>query len=418
MKYEIFNNDTYDLYTIETDKFKSARIEVIFRSKATKENITYLTLLSSILMENSNKYRSRKTLMRSIYNLYNPSIFSSSGRVGNIVLTHFILDFIDPKFTSNDTVSKSIELLFDMILDPFIKDGEFDEETFNRIKKRIMNDIDSIKEDPKQDSILSAFKNLDENDIRSVSALGDRDILKSITPRALYKYYTDFIENAKRDIYVIGSLDMNEINNTIKKYAKFQSITNIDTDIYLPEIHNKSVKNVSKKTSSTQSNLVELYTLNNLDERDRNFCLPIFNMLWGSGSLESKLYKSLREENSLCYNVTSFYQKYDQVLVVHTAVDEANVDLAMKLIKKNLNDMTNGNITDEELDNVKNLMITSLHLILDNPGRIIDAYLFKNIASLPDIEDRINSIREITIKDLSTVARKIKLALTYSTRGE
>lgn len=64
MKYDIFENDTYNLYTIETAKFKSAHMEVIFRTPATKENITYLSLLASMLMENSKKYPTRKLLAR------------------------------------------------------------------------------------------------------------------------------------------------------------------------------------------------------------------------------------------------------------------------------------------------------------------------------------------------------------------
>ena len=47
MKYDCFTNDTYNLYTIETNKFKSGHLEIVFRSEATFENITYISFLIS-----------------------------------------------------------------------------------------------------------------------------------------------------------------------------------------------------------------------------------------------------------------------------------------------------------------------------------------------------------------------------------
>lgn len=418
MKYDKFENDTYNLYTIETDKFRSAHMEVIMRMPATKENITYLSLLSSVLMENTKKYPTRKSLARELADLYNASIYAVNSRVGGMVLTNFVLEFLDPKYTSKETLEKSIELLFDMILDPYEEDGVFDEVTFERIKKRVALDIDAIKEDPKQNSILSAFKELDEGDVRSFNASGDSLILDSITPRKLYKFYEEFLENCPRDIYVIGNLEMKEIDKITRRYAKFKSIPTLKDEIFLEDLKVKSSKSIVKDTDLTQSNLVEIYSLEALSEYERDYVMPLFNMIYGSGSLESKLYKALRGENGLCYNVTTFYQKYDKVLIVHTAIDEENTKLTLKLIKEATQAMSKGKVSENELENVKNLLITSLYLILDSPSRLIDMYLFKNIADLKDIETRIDEFKKVTLKDIVSVAKKIHLAMIFRMRGE
>ncbi len=418
MKYDIFENDTYNLYTIETDKFKSAHMEVIFRTPATKENITYLSLLASILMENSCEYPTRKLLARKMCDLYNASIYAVNSRVGGMVLTNFVLDFLDPKYTDKETMEKSIELLFEMILNPNAQDGEFDEVVFERIKRRVALDIDAIKEDPKQASILNAFKELDSNDMRSFNANGDNKILDSITPRKLFKFYENFLENSPRDVYVIGNLDMKTVDKVTRKYAKFNSIPSCKDVIYLDEFNCKNAKVVAKRSELSQTNLVQIYSLKHLSEYEMNYVMPLFNMIFGSGSLESKLYKSLRGENALCYNVTTFYQKYDRALIVHTAIDEDNTKLALKLIKDGMKSMLKADITNEELDNVKGLIITSLNLILDSPNRLIDMYLFKNLVGLPDLETRVDEFKKVTVKDLGILAKKIHLIMTYRMRGE
>ena len=211
---------------------------------------------------------------------------------------------------------------------------------------------------------------------------------------------------------------MKEIDKYVRRHAKFKSIVHTENNIFLKPLSIKGSKDRVEESELTQTNLVEIYSLNNLTEKEMNYVMPLFNMIWGSGSLESKLYKSLREEHSLCYNVTTFYQKYDFSLIVHTAIDEENTKLALKLIKESLSKMCKGVIEEEELENVKNLLITSLNLILDSPNRLIDMYLFKNIADLKDIEDRIDELKKVTIKDLVLLAKKINLIMTFRIRGE
>lgn len=418
MKYECFENETYNLYTILTDKFKSVHMEVVFKTPTTKETITYLSLLGEILSENSLKYPSKKLFMRKSLDLYNANIYATTSRVGGLLLTNFCLDFLDPKYTDSQTKDESIELLFDMILNPNARDGEFDEATFERIKNRVAIAIDAIKEDPKQSSILDAFKALSKDDVRSININGDSSILESITPRKLYKFYQEFLEKSPRDIYIIGNTDMKEINRIVRRFAKFKSITSIDESVYLPEYNISKALSVANQSELTQTNLVQIYSLKSLTEYERDYCLPLYNMIFGSGSLESKLYKKLRGENSLCYNVTSFYQKYDKNLIIHTAIDEANVKKTLKLIKEALTEMNKGKVTEEELENVKNLLITSLHLIFDSPNRLIDMYVFKNIVGLADIEERIDEFKKVSLKDLNLLAKKIKLVMTYRLKGE
>lgn len=221
------------------------------------------------------------------------------------------------------------------------------------------------------------------------------------------------IEKSLVDIYIIGNLDMKEINKLIHKYAKFTSIKTSKNTLYLDDIQLKKVINTQKSSNLSQTNLVQIYSYKPLDDFETNYVMPIFNMLWGSGSLDSKLYKSIRGENGLCYSISTFYQKYDKVLILHTSLDGGHTNKAVKLIKECLNEMIKGNITEDELNNVKSLLVNSLNLIYDSPNRLIDNYLFTNLARLPEVEKRIEEFNKVTINDLVKIAKKINLLLTY-----
>lgn len=413
MKYETFNEDCYNLYTINTNKFKSSHMEVVFRNNCTKEGVTYLALLFDCLIENNKEYTSHKLLSRRLEELYNTNIYSVNSRVGNTMLSNIVIDFLDNKYTEENTLEDIIKLVFTIIFNPNIDIDGFEETTFNRVKSRLKKEIESVKDDPKQSSILDALKKLDETSPRSFNSSGDTSILEEITPKKLYKFYKKIIDESLIDIYLIGNINMKEASKLIKKNSKFTSIKTETTSLYLDDIKQNKVINAAVTNENTQTNVVELYKFTGLNAFEMNYVMPVFNLLWGSGSLESKLYKSVRGENALCYNINTYYQKYDKVLIVHTGIDSKNYELTLKLIKRALNEMIKGEISEEELNNVKNMLVNSLNLIYDSPSKLIDNYLFTNIASLPEIETRIDNFKKVQIQDLINISKKIKLVLNY-----
>jgi len=392
-------------------------MEVVFRNKCSKEYITSSALLFDVLMENNLDYPTRKMLARREQDLYNTNIYAVNSRVGSALLSNVVVDFLDPKYMENGSLEEIIKLAFSLIFNPNVDADEFDEETYNKVAKRLRNEIDSLKEDGKQNSILSALKTLDKNSVRALNSSGDVNILEALTPKKLYKFYQKILEESIIDIYIIGNLDMKEISKLIKKYSEFSSIKTHKIPLYLDEINVKKTINREDINNSTQMNLVQIYSFKNLDEFEINYVIPIFNLLWGTGSLDSKLYKTVRTENSLCYNINTFYQKYDRVIILNTQIDKQNYSKTVKLIKSCFQSMVCGDIKLSELDNVKKILINSLNLIYDNPGRLIDNYLFSNIASIPDIDTRIDEFKSVTINDLIKVAKKINLVVNYRIGG-
>ena len=150
----------------------------------------------------------------------------------------------------------------------------------------------------------------------------------------------------------------------------------------------------------------------NLNDYEMNYVLPIYNMVFGSSSLETKLYKNLRTDNSLCYGLTSFYQRYDNLLIVLTSLDKKNENLALKLIDKSFNEM-GSNITDEEVKRAIDLKITSLNMINDYPAKILETHLFKYLNLAPSVDEMIKKFGDVTKEDLFHVHKKIKKNITY-----
>ena len=415
MVYKAEKHGPYTLHTIKTDKFKLCHMEIIFRNNVIKEDITKRNILFDLLTESSKKYPTKRSLTLKLEDLYNANLYSVTTKVGNAVLTNVCMDFINPKYTDKQVLEETLKLPFEMIFNPLASHQEFNAKLVEIAKKRTEGDIKSVKENPKKYAIMEAIKTLGEETPSSYSNVGTLDDLEKITSTSLYKYYEKVLKNDYVDIYIIGNLDMEEISEIITKYAKFTIIKNHDFNFYVQNVKRKPVIK-KEKFIYVQTNIITILNFNRISSYEKKYVAHLYNLILGGGSLETKLYRRLRVDNSLCYNVNSMYQKYDGLILISTAVDINSEEKAIKLIKQAIKDMSN-NISKEELEQAKELIISALTMNMDNIGKIVDNYFYRNTSDLDDFETRIETFKKVTIEDLYNLSKKISISTIFSLVG-
>lgn len=418
MKYKTYNCNSFNIYTIKTDRFKTSHLEVIFKNVLKKEEIGTYSFLADMLSEGCKKYPRKKDLITRFEELYKIVIYASTMRVGNVIDLHVSLDFINPEYIEDEGyIEDVIKTLFEVILNSNVCNDEFDLKTFNIVKERLRREINSLKENPVKQSIKEAIKTMDSNSPTSYEILGTIEELENITPAKLYNAYKSLRKNFKVDVFLIGNLDMDNVASLIKKYFKNRYIVSDNFEVMVDNKETKKVKEKTMKSDNIQTNLVMLFNLKNLSELEKNITLNCFNYLYGSGGLTSKLYKSIREENSLCYAINSMYLKYDKLLMVQISLDNCNVKKAISLVKKELKSMQNGNFSEEEVRDAINNMVISLDMSLDNNIAILNNYVFNIYDKLPSIEERKEYFKKLTKEDIVNVSKKVKLNTIFTLEG-
>jgi predicted Zn-dependent peptidase len=393
-------------------------MEIMFRNKLVKEEITQNNMLVDMLMHSSNKYPKRRDVAIELENLYSASLRGFSTRIGNSCMLSFVLDFLNPKYCEEGYLNDVLSLPFEMLLNPNVDDNGFDRRSFNIIKNRIKSDIESLKENASKYAFRRSLFNMDENSPSSYYMVGYIDDLEAITPVSLLDTYDNLMSNYVCDIYVIGNLDMDDVVSVIKKKFINKTIKKDKKDFYIDNSIRKKKLDVVETGKYEQDSFVMIYNLDGLSKRETDFVLHLYNIILGSGGLTSKLYKYLREENSLCYNVSSMYQKYDRLLMIYSGIDAKDKDLCIKLVNKAMDEMLNGDFSDEELENAKKTVISSIKMSEDTQGGIVNNYLFHNLDDLPLYDERIKEFKTITKKEIMEVAKKLKLNTIYLLKGE
>ncbi|MBE6148936.1 MAG: insulinase family protein [Firmicutes bacterium] len=414
MEYKSIDCKSYSIHTIKTNRFKTSKIEVIFRAKVDEKTIALNSFLAAMLNESSKKYPTRRKLAIKCEDLYKTYYYCFANKVGDCLNTIFSVNFINPEFISEkDYLENVIEFLFEMINKPNVINEEFDIDTFKIVKNNILLDIESIEENAEKKAINNALVTMDSESVSSLSILGTKEDVEKITPEKLYEAYQNLINNSLIDIFIIGNTNMDNIVKYIKKYYHNRKIRTSKIDYY---IENKLRKNPLEKEDSSsflQSQLVCLYNLDNLTKDEKEITFHLLNYILGSGGLSSKLYRYIREENSYCYRISSMYFKYDNLLCIASSLAKENVMHTVKLITKSIKEMQNGEFTEEDIKDAKQNMLLSLNVNKNNPSAVLANFEFKVFLGNYDINEKIELIEKITKADIVSLAKKIKENTIY-----
>ncbi len=419
MKYKSYEFDTFKIYTIKTDKFKNCHMEITFYDNAKKEELGLRNFLVDMMCHSSLKYPKRKDLVIKLEELYQSYFYGVSSKVGNMVFSSFVYDFINPEYVSEEGfLKKVLSFPFEILEHPNVKEEAFDMRTFKIIQKRILADIDAIKENSLNYAFRRALQNMDKDSITASSVLGTKEEVEHITPETLYQYYRKFYENSLCNIYIIGDLDMEEVVKIIQKSFHNNCVKNHSIEPYVQNKARKKELVVKEKGEFGQTNLVVGFNLEKLNQEERFWTLTFFDEILCAGGLKSKIYNALREENGLCYSVSSINSKYDNMYYIYVGLDAKNVSLAVKLIKKCVKEMAQGKISDEEMEMARKQIATSLDVVLDNQNSLVNNYTFHSIVGIPLYHDLKDKYKNITVKDLKSLGKKLKLNFVYELQSK
>ena len=405
---------SYNIHIIKTNRFKTTKIEVVFRMPIEKDNLGVSSFLSEVMAQSSKKYPNRRAMAIKLENLYKAYYYAYSNKVGNCLNFIFSIDFINPEFVDDKTyLDDVISFLCETITKPNVSVEEFDLDIFNIVKNSILLDIDSIEENAEKKAINNALIKMDDKSVSSFNVLGTKEDISRITPSKLYECYKYIMNNAMIDFFVIGNTNMDNIVKLIKKHYVNHKIRNQKIDYYIDNKTRKRFVMTKESSSFLQSQLVMIYNLDNLTKNEKEITFHLLNYILGNGGLTSKLYRYIREENNYCYKVASMYFKYDNLLCIASSLSLENTDKAIKMVKKAIKEMQKGDFTEDDIKDAKRNLLLSLNVNKNNPYAILSNYEFKYFIGNYDIEEKIDLIDKITKEDIIRLAGKIKENTIY-----
>ncbi|MDD6403234.1 MAG: pitrilysin family protein [Mollicutes bacterium] len=416
---QVINKDlgSYNLHFIKTDIFKTITMKVIFHTPIIKEDITKRNILSDILLQSTKEYKTRRDLTIKSEDLYAADIYTSNQRVGNYIMTSFILQTLNDKYTEENNFEESIKFLHEIIFNPDVEEERFKEDKLELVKSNATLALNSIKEDATNYSLIRMSEAYDKTSPISYRMTGYLEDLDKITEENLYEYYERMLDNDYVDIFILGDINEKELLPIIKKYFKFKKVKKRKASYYLPNKKPRKRRLFAKETTkNSQSKLAIACPITKMTDYEKNYSLLLANIILG-GTGDSKLFKEVREENSLCYTIRSNYNRLDNLMVINAGIDNVNFDKAVELITKNIQDMKKGKFTDSDINVAKEFYKTSAESLMESPSRIINEVLTEEILGVEPLSERVRKIEKVTKKDIMRACKKINMDTVFLLEG-
>ena len=228
---------------------------------------------------------------------------------------------------------------------------------------------------------------------------------------ALYMDYSSRIFSVY--LKYVSYEDMLEV---FKKYFKFRVLKKRKTSYLLDDVSCKKKKVVREEIDNSQSNLSIGCRVHGLTEYERNYPLTLFNVIFGGGC-DSKLFKEVREENSLCYTIVSIPNKLDNLLLIRAGIDRYNFNKTMEIIEKDLKDMQKGKFKENDISVAKELFNTAIDETMESQSKIIDNYLMMEFIGTDDLDKKRELMNKVTKKEIVNVAKKVKIDTVFLLEG-
>ena len=238
--------------------------------------------------------------------------------------------------------------------------------------------------------------------------------LDSINEKKLYEYYIDLINTCKIDIFLSGNLseDLDKIiegNENIKKLKEREPKFEIPK---IPEKREIKENIITESMEVTQGKLVIGLNVN-IDNDEEKYTTLMYNSILG-GSANSKLFQNVREKAHLAYVASSTYYRFKSIIFINSGIEISNYDKALELIRKQIEEMKNGNFTEEEIENSKKGIIAAINTIDDEQDTGITYYFGQELSnSNVSEEEYIKKIENINKKDIVDIANKVQINTIY-----
>ena len=418
MKYnEIDIKNGIKLHTIKTEKFKTNLIAVMLTTKLDRKNVTKNALIPAVLRRGTKFMQTQEDINKKMEDMYGASFDCGLDKTGDNQILKFYMETVNNEFLPQDAenmIKSSIEKIFEIIFNPYLENGVFKKEYVEQEKENIKQIIDGKIDSKARYALDRCIEEMYKNEPFGLYKFGYVEDLKDINEKNLYEYYLELIETCKIDIYISGIVDEN-IHNIIKQNENIEKLEERKPDFKEFELvkkENEEAKEIQESMEVTQGKLILGLDVNILD-KDARYKIMIYNSLLG-GSANSKLFQNVREKASLAYTASSSYYRFKNNIFINCGIDIPNYQKALEIIKKQIEDMKNGDFTDEEIENAKNGIIASIKTIDDEQDTEITYYFGQELSGTKtSLEEYIENIQKINKADVLEVAKQISINTIY-----
>lgn len=343
------------LCTHKTEQFKTSVVSFNIVTSL-GEDAGKKALLLNLLARTSKAYPTITAMNRRLACLYGAVISPSVRKIGEAQVLSLVLVCLDDRFAldKEKVLNEALKLLSGCLFMPDITPDGFKEENLKREKRLLIEKLESEKDEKRIYALNTMLKEMCRDEVYGTHRLGTKEEIETTTGKELLSLWKDILFKAPIQVNVTGNFNEREIESMVSKLfgrleRKKESINEVHTEFVTEAFESKMFR---EKQSVKQGKLVIGMRAGMTYDFDNFPAIKLMNAIFGSGTF-SKLFVNVREKMSLCYYCAARLDSNKGIITVESGVETENAEKALDAIRHELDEVRQGNFTDETVENAK-----------------------------------------------------------------
>lgn len=409
------------LHVLPSNQFKTYSIALYIGLPLAEETVTPTALLPFVWRRGNSRYPETQAFRERLDELYGAGFGFDIVKRGNDQIVIIRMDIVNDAFIKDEQQSllrEALQFLSDTVLRPLIEDGTFKAQYVASEKETLRKRIESIINDKIRYAAERCIAEMCRNEAYRLPALGQVQDLPNIDAKSLYQHYQRVLDQSCVDLFVVGDTTAEEVQSIVSQlFPSFGS----SLASYVPAAIDRSAvqeREVVERLDVKQGKLnMGLRAYVRYGDEAYPAAL-VYNGILG-GYPHSKLFINVREKESLAYYASSRFDGHKGIIMVQTGIEISNKEKAEDIIRKQLNDMRQGNISEDELSKTKAMIAGSLREMNDSAFEQI-AFHFNSVLSgnKRSKQQLIDAVMQVNKDRVVEIAQQVSLDTIYFLRDD
>jgi predicted Zn-dependent peptidase len=294
---------------------------------------------------------------------FSKNVENFGGEVNAATSKEFTMYYIN---IQKDFIEESLKMLADTIQNPLFPEDEISKE-----RKVVIEEIQRHMDNPDSVVYEKFYKTIYKKSSLKNSIIGKAEVIANVTRKEIYEYYKLHYVPEKIIVVVSGGFDNDKTEKIIgDTFGEFKSQPMPEEPILKESTH--AGEHVIEYGKIGVGYMLSGFLASDINAQDV-YVTDLASDILGGGK-SARLYKSLYEKRHLVYAIDSTFtvEKGTGNICITSVFESKNLESIKEEIERQIEEIVNNGITEEELNRSKLLLKTDWQFSNETPYDIAD----------------------------------------------
>jgi predicted Zn-dependent peptidase len=347
--------------------------------------------------------------------LYSTELLSGASGFGDRQLVRFGFETVADRFTGRPLFREAVELLADVLHDPPLQDGAFRPDHLEQERANLVHAIEAIEDDKHLLAYRRMLEAMHAGTPFARHAWGKVAEARDLTEPPVRAAWEHVTRRAPARLFIVGEVSEEQALWAAERLAGGRHAA-APGPVVPPGPVARAPQELRDEQPLAQSKLAIGYRLPRA--RLPGSAAPLLGLVLG-GDTFSRLFKRVREAESLAYGCSAAVSVETATLVVQAGIDVDKAPRVRELVQQELEALARDGVREEELALARRALLRRLSDLRDSPRALCAFRHAALLAGRPhELAAAEAAVQAATAEQIAALAAEARLDTTFLLAGK